>query len=447
MSQEYLEDLREAILKEIKIAKEIVAISLSSENLGNEEKNMIDSQLNSLKEALIKSADDVSGILEDMSIVKPLPTSKVDVPEAEVEKKDLIQVKTRPMSIMISRERVPKTNKKRHKIVDVELTDTERKTLKRLKKRRKIVKVTKEKKANKYISAANKMFGKLSKSLNEKPIFMTLKMDLIKANIQYVPASYISMMLFTSFISIFVALFAMVFLLFFHVSFDWPLIARVTEPLGSRFLNVFWIIFAVPVATFFAIYFYPSLERKHIENKINEELPFATIHMSAISGSMVEPSEMFSILISTKEYPYLEKDFTKIINEINVYGRDFVSALRNVAFNSPSNKLAALLNGIATTINSGGSLPSFFDKRANTLLFEYRIEREKYTKGAETFMDIYISLVIAAPMILMLLLIMMKVSGLGISMSTSGITLVMVVGVTMINIVFLTFLQLKQPQS
>ena len=137
----------------------------------------------------------------------------------------------------------------------------------------------------------------------------------------------------------------------------------------------------------------------------------------------------------------------KIINEINVYGMDFVSALRNVASNSPSLRLTELLNGIATTINSGGSLPDFFEKRSQSLLFEYRIEREKNTKSAETFMDIYISVVIAAPMILMLLLIMMRVSGLGVSMSTSMITLMMVMGVTTVNILFLTFLQLKQPQT
>ena len=119
--------------------------------------------------------------------------------------------------------------------------------------------------------------------------------------------------------------------------------------------------------------------------------------------------------------------------------------MKNIGFNNPSKKLAELLNGIAITINSGGSLQDFFDKRAQSLLFDYRIEREKYTKTAETFMDIYISLVIAAPMILMLLLIMMRVSGLGISLSTSMLTLVMVLGVVMINIIFLTFLQLKQP--
>ena len=226
-----------------------------------------------------------------------------------------------------------------------------------------------------------------------------------------------------------------------------PIVTSVTENLASRFLKVFWILFVVPIGTFLIMYIYPSLEKSYTENKINQELPFATIHMSSISGSMVEPSKIFSIIVSTKEYPFLQKEFIKLINQINVYGYDLVTALRNVAFNSPSSKLTELLNGLATTINSGGDLQNFFEKRSQTLLFDYRIEREKYTKTAETFMDIYISVVIAAPMILMLLLIMMKVSGLGISLSTSMITLIIILGVSMVNILFLTFLQLKQPPS
>jgi len=159
---------------------------------------------------------------------------------------------------------------------------------------------------------------------------------------------------------------------------------------------------------------------------------------------MIEPSKIFSVIISTGEYPYLNKEFTKLLNEVNVFGYDLVTALRNIAFNSPSKKLSELLNGLATTITSGGDLSEFFDKRSQTLLFDYRIEREKATKSAETFMDIYISVVIASPMILMLLLIMMKISGLGISLSTTAISLLMVAGVAIVNIIFLVFLQLKQ---
>ena len=134
----------------------------------------------------------------------------------------------------------------------------------------------------------------------------------------------------------------------------------------------------------------------------------------------------------------------KIINGMNILGYDLITLLRNSASVSPSKKLADMFNGIATTINTGGSLANFFDQRAKSLLFEYNLEREKSTKAAETFMDIYISVVIAAPMILMLLLVIMQISGLGISLSTGMITLMMVLRVSVINVIVLTFLHLKQ---
>ena len=189
------------------------------------------------------------------------------------------------------------------------------------------------------------------------------------------------------------------------------------------------------------------MEKKLHENKINEELPFATIHMSAISGSMIDPTKIFSIIISTDEYPYISKEFTKLLNQINIYGHDIVGALRNLSFMTANPKLSELFNGLSTTINSGGDIAGFFEKRAESLLFDYKIEREKRTKSAETFMDIYISIVIAAPMIFMLLLMMMKISGLGIALSSNMISLIMVVGVAIINVGFLVFLQLKQPDK
>jgi flagellar protein FlaJ len=236
----------------------------------------------------------------------------------------------------------------------------------------------------------------------------------------------------------------MIFFYIFNLSGVPPYILVSSESILTRIIKVIWIPFLVPLLTFFISYIYPSLEKSSAESKINHELPFAVIHMSAISGSNIEPSKIFKIVISTKEYPAIEKELYKIINEMNVFGKDMVSSLREAARKCPSKKLSDLFNGIATTVTSGGNLSDFFDKRANTLLLDYRLEREKETKSAETFMDIYISVVIAAPMILMLLLIMMKISGIGISFSTGMITLLMITAVTVINIGFMTLLHLKQ---
>jgi len=133
------------------------------------------------------------------------------------------------------------------------------------------------------------------------------------------------------------------------------------------------------------------------------------------------------------------------MNEINIYGHDLVTALRDSADSCPSKKLADLYNSLSTNITSGGNLGEFFEKRSETLLLDYRLERERYTRASETFIDVYISIVIAAPMILMLLLMMIQVSGLGLALTPTMLSLIMILGVAGVNFVFLMFLRLKQP--
>lgn len=435
MSHASFEKLKENISKERKIIEELNKLSGYLKNSRNiEEQRMISNQMDALKNSLRTTNRDVLDNVEKISLIKPLklaPRVTQQVFRQSTSSNVSIQSAPLPPSSEISKKSFSPSG-------------LEKLTLKRLKGKKEKIVHHKIKKPSAYVKTASRIFHDLSMSLIKKGKFKKLKRDLIKANLEFVPTNYISVIFFTTVLSFIFAIFVFLFFLFFNFSASPPFITTVTEDMGIRLLKVFWVLFIIPAGIFLISYFYPAMEKKSIESRINNELPFASIHMAAISGSMIDPTKIFSIVISTKEYPYLQKEFTKLINEINIYGYDLVGALRNLAFNSPSTKLSEFFNGLATTITSGGDLPDFFKKRAQTLLFEHRIEVEKQGKAAETFMDIYISVVIAAPMILMLLLMMMRISGLGIGLSTNMITLVMVLGVTMINILFLTFLQLKQ---
>jgi Flp pilus assembly protein TadB len=430
--------LKEIISRERKMQGELGSLQnyLKKADIG--ERKMISSQIALIKESFRKTNEEIPSVLEKINLMK--------IPEEEKTNEEIPKIKQensnirKPLNIIES----PVNFGKGYSLKDLKPTILEKQTLKRMKKKNEKAEIQKEKKPSGYIKFATQLFSKLStKIINEKK-FQDLERDLIKANLQFTPRGYISVIFLTTCIAFFVGIFVAVFFLFFNIGVALPIITKSTEAIATRLWKVLIIVVLAPFLTFLIMYVYPGLEKSSTESKIEEELPFATIHMSAISGSMIDPSKIFDIIITTHEYPAIEKEFKKLINEINLYGYDLVSALRNSAYNSPSKKLSELFNGLATTINSGGDLPEFFEKRSQTLLFDNRLEQEKKTKAAETFMDIYISLVIAAPMILMILLMMMKISGLGISMSTSMITIIMVIAVTMINIVFMTFLQLKK---
>ena len=452
MNHDFLKKLKAVIVQEKKIVKEITHLFQSLEKTRHvEERKMVVSQIRVLRDSLRIANKNIPGILKGtyvtQHLVKPSPQSIK--PKTPIQKEIM---KVSPTKQVLKKPEKEKP-RRRIRLIDPKIpkdlisSELEKETLKRLKRvEKKITKdVDKEKKPSKYTKLANKMFFNFSRKFVNNELFRTLKADLVKANLHYILPSYISVIFFTTLLVAIFGVFAFTFFLFFNIGLEYPVITRATTDLLDRFLKVSWILVAAPLGAFLSTYFYPSLEKKASEGKINQELPFATIHMSSISSSMIEPSKIFDIIIQTKEYPHMEKEFIKLINEINVHGYNLVNALRNRALHCPSSKLSELFNGLATTITSGGDLPDFFEKRSQTLLFEHKLEREKEIRASETFMDIYISVVIAAPMMLMLLLMMMKIGGLGISLSTGMISLLMVLGVLLINIIFLTFLHLKQP--
>ncbi len=435
MITDSLYSLKEKIMQEKKIVSELKGFYDSMKTAKNaDEIAKTASQIDALKESLKKINEEIPNILKNLAVGAPLNnTSNMQANNSMIYPKK--ESRKKPVLIPQSKE---------EKKSEEGISELEYETIRRLKKGKKVIKRRREDSASLYIQISNKIFSKFSLKLTKKPIFKHIKRDLIKANLQFPLVSYISVTLLTTLLSFFLGIFLLVFFLSFNLGAIYPFITMVNEEFFVRFSKVFWIPIVLPIITVMSMYVYPSLEKKSAANRIDSELPFAVIHMSAISGSMIDPSRIFEILVSTKEYPTIGREFTKLVNEIHIYGYDLVSALKNTAINSPSKKLADLLNGLATTITSGGNLSGFFEERANTLLLDYRMEREKEIRASETFMDIYISLVIAAPMILMLLLMMMKISGLGIQLSINMITLIIILVVGAINVFFLMFLILKQ---
>ncbi len=429
-----IDDLKKNIDNEIEILKEI---SLYSNKLmftkDKGERRLLEDALSSLKNTLRIINNSVPDLLNEIQGVKKL---------SGVKKKESLQKVSfsgtdKELIITIDSDN-------RTKLLE-ELSISEN-LIRRLKnKESSEEKFTEFKSARGYLKLSNKFCLGFSNDLIQKGKFKSISLQIKKANIDILFETYVSMMLFTTFLSIFVGIFLTFFFFFFDLSFDLPFFILDSGPILDKLLEVIYLPILVPVLTFFAIYFYPITERASISKKIEQELPFAVIQMSAISGSGIPPSEIFRVIGLNKDYPNLRKEIRKVLNQINLYGYDLVTALNNVSRTTPSEKLSELFSGLGTTINSGGDLKEFFEKRAETLLVSYRLEREKYAKTAETFMDIYISVVIAAPMILMLLLIMMGVSGINASFSPLQMTFIIISLIALVNVIFLVFLRIKQP--
>jgi len=427
--------LGENIESEIGMVRELSGFMEMAEHANPNEQRIFIGMINSLIKRVRYVNNSLPELLSDVTLAKKLPTLGSKTGEVE---------EIEPIKISQEHQVVIKGKDKESFLKELNIS---RVLLKKLKKKELIEreKEVEYRKPSFYGKLSNRFFLGAAETWIRRGQFKSLSLNLKRSNLNILTTTYLSMMFLTIFLSVFAGFILFLFFMFFSIGLELPFIFTYGGGYGTRFLQVFWIILAVPVLTGLSFYFFPNVERKSLEKKINQELPFMVIHMASISGSGIEPSEIFKIIGLSREYKYVRKEIIKIINQINIYGYDLTNALRNVALATPSSRLSELLNGMNVTITSGGDLNTFFEKRADSLLLQYRLEREKFTKTAETFMDIYISIVIAAPMILLMLLVMISVSGIQTGLSVNQITITIIGVVSIINVIFLTFMHLNQP--
>ena len=97
------------------------------------------------------------------------------------------------------------------------------------------------KKPSIYGRLSNKLFLGLSTSLLEGGLFKRINNELRKANLYFLPQTYISMAFSSSVIAFLASIVLLIVLLFFNLSFELPFLIRVEESIFLRLIKNFWI--------------------------------------------------------------------------------------------------------------------------------------------------------------------------------------------------------------
>ena len=410
------------------------------------EKKLLEDSINSLIEQLKILNNSIPSLIDRIGFFKELPAEKSSIKKSD--KNNLVQLKYNPGE---DKEKIALTINKDEKKDFVNNLSKSSLSIDQLKKEYSSEQAEPAfsiNKPNPYAKISNRFFRELSNKIIAQGYFKKLNDDLRKVSSPFILSTYVSMIFFAVSVTFIISFVLFGILLFFNLSPLFPYFIPAKESVFVRLIKFFWIVPVFPLVAGFIVYSSPAGEGKSIGGKIDQELPFVVIHMSAIATSGIESLNLFKIILKSKEYPSTNREFTKLMNLVNFQGDDLVTALKKIAKSSPSAKLRELLDGLSNTITTGGQMNLFLNKHAETLLFDYKLEREKYTKLSETFMDIYISLVIAAPMILLMLFVILGSTGalssfLGLSTSMLGFLIIMAIAV--LNIGFLIFLKFKQP--
>lgn len=183
-----------------------------------------------------------------------------------------------------------------------------------------------------------------------------------------------------------------------------------------RFLDMFLIvlslIFAILISSgvFLYLYYYPKLAMEDYKKDIDDNLPFFSQYVYALSGSGMNIIDIFRIVTKRKEFGSLGKEIKYLVTLIDTFGYDLTSACLKVAQRTPSNKFKEFLYGVISVIRAGGDIKEFFREYSRNRLEEYRIELKTYIEKSNTFVTIYGFLFITSPLILLILAFLFSVT-------------------------------------
>jgi len=279
-----------------------------------------------------------------------------------------------------------------------------------------------------YYMLANSLFGEIYDRYKDK--FAGFETTLRKAGIRILSRTYISVMLFTTWFAFFCSIFLYLFLL-----------ARFRTP-------IVLLVYLLPLVFFSIFYFYPYYKAKERKRNIDTNLPFAINHMGATAASGLSPYHLFRIIAESGEYGEIRKEAQRIVGMSDDLGLDVVTSLKNVSTATPSENFSKFLLGMSSTIETGGDLRKFLDVESQKALFEYELRRRKYHELLSTYADIYAAVAVAAPLFLVAALTLMN--ALGGSIMGFSIQALLWLGtyvlLPFINIVFILFIEITQPQ-
>jgi len=293
-----------------------------------------------------------------------------------------------------------------------------------------------------------RIFGKLADKYSST--FEPIKKPLIESGIKTLFRTYVSMIFYLAITGFFAGFFIALFITAIIVRLDILIALFISFGAGV----------GLGMIVFDMIYAYPMSVVNTRKRSIDANMPFAINHMSAIASSGVPPSTMFKLLTGFKEYGELSKEAEKVVRNIDLFGQDVVTSMKEVAKRTPSPTFKELLDGMTTIIETGGNLILFLKTQSEKALFEYRIKREKYLEVLSTYADFYTAVLIMAPMFLIAILAIMNMIGgdmLGMPITGSGdifegtykvgvMDLGIYVLIPVVNFMFILFVHFTQPE-
>lgn len=157
------------------------------------------------------------------------------------------------------------------------------------------------------------------------------------------------------------------------------------------------------VLVMFPFVLYNKTSNKKIS--IEKELPFALGYMSILSSAGSTPLDVIR-RIAIDNYGDISKEFRKVMYMVDVLGEDEVSAMNDLANNTPSEIFRGIIIDIANIMYSGSGMKLYLESKSKDLLDIKRQTQSEFVESLTVFGEGYMGGVLMAVILAVLGIVM-----------------------------------------
>jgi flagellar protein FlaJ len=183
---------------------------------------------------------------------------------------------------------------------------------------------------------------------------------------------------------------------FFNIFAPYKLFTTITIIGG-----LFFIILGSIVYMGFMIY--PSFQASIRKVNIDTQLPHAVMYMYALSRGETNIIEIIrSVAELPNVYGEISKEFSMILRDMELLGIDFMSSLRHVQDETPSQNLNEFLGNLITLIDNGGEITDFFSMQIENYRIKSKSEHSLFLDMLGMIAEGYVTGFVAGPLFLII---------------------------------------------
>jgi flagellar protein FlaJ len=159
-------------------------------------------------------------------------------------------------------------------------------------------------------------------------------------------------------------------------------------------------------------YYYPRFVVGTRRRSIDVLLPHAIVYMYALSYGGMNTFEVVREIAEADEvYGAVSEEFDMIVRDVELFGNDLFTALRDARNLTPSDNLEQFLDDLLSVLDSGSDVTGFLEGESETYMQNARQEQEDFLETLSIMSEVFVVAFVAAPLFLIVTLIVISLLG------------------------------------